>query len=142
VAKNLGAQITAFEEKTEKMPFDLQLGVTKKLSHAPLRLSVTMVNLHKWSSKDFYNADGSKDKFGELLMKHFIIGADVILGKNFYLSLGYNYRTGRELSASKNILNGISLGAGLNIYKVKFNASYSRLHTAANSLLFNLSYSL
>lgn len=140
--KNLGGQVKAFEDENETMPMDLQLGMTKGFTHAPIRLSLLLNNLHRWRTSDFYNADGSKDKFGELLMKHFIIGADVILGKNFYLSLGYNYRTGRELSASKNILNGISLGAGLNIYKVKFNASYSRLHTAANSLLFNLSYSL
>lgn len=140
--KNLGGQVKAFEEKNEIMPMDFQFGITKGFNHAPIRLSALLYNLHRWKSSDFYNADGSKDNFGELLLKHFIIGADVLIGKNFYFSLGYNYRTSRELSASGNFLDGFSLGAGLNIYKVKFNASYSKLHTSAHSLLFNLSYSL
>ena len=121
---------------------DFQLGITKGFNHAPIRLSALFYNLPRWKSDDFYNADGSKAKFGELLLKHFIIGADILIGKNFNISLGYNYRASRELSASRNTLDGFSIGAGLNIYKVKFNASYSKLHTSAHSLLFNLSYSL
>lgn len=140
--KNLGGQVKAFEEQYESMPMDFQLGITKGFAHAPIRLSALFYNLHRWKKSDFYNADGSTDNFGELLLKHFIIGADVLIGKNFYFSLGYNYRTGRELSTSKKTLDGFSIGAGLNIYKVKFNASYSKLHAASHSLLFNLSYSL
>lgn len=140
--KNLGGQVKAFEEEYESMPMDFQVGITKRFNHAPIRLSALLYNLHRWKKEDFYNADGSTDNFGELLLKHFIIGADVLIGKNFYLSLGYNYRRSRELSTAKNNFDGFSLGAGLNIYKVKFNASYSKLHTAAHSLLFNLSYSL
>ena len=140
--KNLGGHVKAFEEQYESMPMDFQLGITKGFAHAPIRLSALFYNLHRWKKSDFYNADGSTDNFGELLLKHFIIGADVLIGKNFYFSLGYNYRTGRELSASKKTLDGFSIGAGLNIYKVKFNASYSKLHAASHSLLFNLSYSL
>ena len=140
--KNLGGQVKAYEEEYETMPMDFQLGITKGFNHAPIRLSALLYNLHRWKSDDFYNADGSKDKFGSLLLKHFIIGADILMGKNFYMSLGYNYRTSRELSATRNSLDGFSIGAGLNIYKVKFNASYSKLHTSSHSLLFNLSYSL
>lgn len=140
--KNLGGQVKAFEDELETMPMDFQAGLTKGFKHAPIRLSLLLYNLHRWKSDDFYNADGSTDKFGELLFKHFIIGADLLLGKNFYLSLGYNYRTSRELSASGSVLEGLSFGAGLNIHKIKFNASYSKLHTSSHSLLFNLSYSL
>ena len=120
----------------------MQLGFTKKLAHAPIFISATLTDLHRWDADDFYNADGSKDSVGELILKHFIIGADVLIGKNFYFAFGYNYRAGRELSATRKALDGFSIGAGLNIYKVKFNASYSKLHTSAHSLLFNLSYSL
>ena len=142
VCKNLGGQVKAFEEELGIMPMDFQFGVTKRFNHAPIRLSALLYNLHRWKSDDFYNADGSKDSVGELILKHFIIGADVLIGKNFYFAFGYNYRAGRELSATRKALDGFSIGAGLNIYKVKFNASYSKLHTSAHSLLFNLSYSL
>lgn len=140
--KNLGGQVKAFEDKHEIMPMDFQLGMTYGFSHAPIRLSALFYNLHRWKSSDFFNADGSKDNFGELLLKHFIIGADVLIGKNFYMSLGYNYRTSREMSASGNFFDGFSLGAGVNIKKIKFCASFSKMHTTAYSLLFNLSYSL
>lgn len=139
--KNLGGQVMTFEEKHEIMPIDIQLGLTKRLSYAPILLSVTFVDLHRWRSTDFYNTDGSKDNFGELLMKHIILGADVLIGNNFYASIGYNYRISRELSTGKG-LTGFSLGAGLHINKVKFGASFSQLHTSSSSLLFNIAYSI
>lgn len=140
--KNLGGQVMAYEEKHESMPMDIQLGFTKRLSHAPIRISATLTDLHRWSRDDFYNADGSRDNFGEMLLKHITLGADILIGKNFYASLGYNYRMGRELSAGGSKWEGITAGASLHINKVKFSASYSRLHVSASSLLFNLSYSL
>lgn len=142
VFKNLGGEVKAFEERHETMPMDIQLGFTKRLAHAPIRVSATLTNLHKWSRKDFYNADGSEDGFGEILLKHITLGADVLIGKNFYASLGYNYRIGKELSAGGSKWDGFTAGAGLHINKVKFSASYSKLHVSSSSFLFNLSYSL
>ena len=139
--KNLGGQVMTFEEKHEIMPIDIQLGLTKRLAHAPILLSATLTDLHRWESTHFYNADGSKDNFGELLLKHITLGADILIGDNFYASVGYNYRMSRELSTGKG-LAGFSLGAGLHINKVKFSASYSKLHVSSSSLLFNIAYSL
>lgn len=140
--KNLGGQVKAFEEKHEKMPLDIQAGITKRLSHAPILLSATLVNLSRWSKDDFYNADGSEDGFGELLLKHIVVGVDFLLGKNFHASLGYNFRTGKELSVDGSKWDGFTAGAGLHINKVKFGVSYSKLHVSSSSFLFNLSYSL
>lgn len=140
--KNLGGQVKAFEEKHEAMPFDIQAGITKRLAHAPILLSVTLTDLHRWDSRHFYNADGSKDSMGELLLKHIVLGADILIGRNVSLSLGYNYRMAKELSASSSRLDGITAGAGLYINKVKLGISYSRLHVSSSSLLFSLAYSL
>ena len=139
--KNLGGQVMTFEEEHEIMPIDIQLGITKRLAHAPILLSVTLTDLHRWRSTDFYNADGSKDNFGQLLMKHIVLGADILIGDNFYASVGYNYRMSKELSTGKG-LSGFSLGAGLHINRVKFGASFSRLHVSSSSLLFNIAYSI
>lgn len=141
VFKNLGGQVKAFEDKHELMPIDIQLGFTKRLSHAPIYISATLVDLLRWKSTSFYNADGSKDNFGKLLLKHIVLGADILIGKNFYASIGYNYRISRELSTDKG-LTGLSLGAGLHIKKVKFGASFSKLHVSSSSLLFNIAYSI
>ncbi|MBO5865190.1 MAG: type IX secretion system protein PorQ [Bacteroidaceae bacterium] len=139
--KNLGGQVMTFEQEHELMPIDIQLGFTKRLAHAPILLSATLVDLYRWRATDFYNTDGSKDNFGKLLMKHIILGADFLIGNNFYASLGYNYRTSRELSTGRG-LTGFSIGAGLHINKVKFGASFGQLHVSSSSLLFNIAYSL
>lgn len=141
-ARNLGGQLKAFEDKHEIMPIDFQIGVSKRFAHAPIRLSLTLDNLHRWSNKYFYSADGKKDNFGEILLKHITIGADFLVGKIFYASLGYNYRIADELSASGSKWQGISAGAGISVKGFKFGASYSHLHVSSSSLLFNASYTL
>ena len=142
VIRNLGGQVKAFEEKHEKMPLDIQAGITKRLSHAPIMLSATFVNLNRWDRDDFYNADGSEDTFSEMLFKHIVVGADFLIGQNFNLSLGYNFRTGKELSAEGSRWDGFTAGAGLHINKVKLGLSYSKLHASSSSLLFAVSYAL
>lgn len=142
VLRNLGGQVKAFEDKHESMPFDVQLGLTKRLAHAPLRLSLTLVNLHKWSKDDFYNPDGSEDSVGDILLKHAIFGADLLIGSNFYASLGYNYRIAEELSAEGTKWDGLSFGAGLTLKKFKIGVSYSKLHVSSGSLMFAASYTL
>ena len=142
VLKNLGGEIKSFEDKSHQLPFDLQLGITKRLAHAPIRLSATLTNLHKWSADDFYNADGSEDSFSKLLLKHLVFGADVLLGKSFYASIGYNYRISQELSSEGTEWDGLTLGAGLALNRFKFGISYSKLHISSSSLMFNASYNL
>lgn len=141
-ARNLGGQLKAFDDKHEVMPIDFQIGLTKRLAHAPIRLSLTIDNIHRWNSRYFYSADGKKDNFGEILLKHFTIGADFVFSKLFYVSLGYNYRRADELSASRSKWEGLSVGAGVSIKGFKFGASYSHLHVSSSSLLFNVSYTL
>lgn len=140
--KNLGGQVKAFDDKTEKLPIDVQFGFTKRFAHAPLRFSVTLNNLNHWDKKYFYNADGSEDSFSEMLFKHAIFGADLLLGDNFTVSLGYNYRISQELSVAGSKWDGVTAGANLAINRVKLGASYSKLHVSSSSLLFNISYAL
>ena len=142
VLANLGGQVKAFDDKTEKLPFDVQLGFSKRLSHAPLRVSVTLNNLNHWDKDHFYNADGSEDNFREMLLKHAVFGADLMLGKNFQVSLGYNYRISQELSVSGSKWDGLTAGANLSVKRVKLGASYSKLHVSSSSFLFNISYAL
>ena len=140
--RNLGGQIQAFEDKHESMPADVQLGFTKRFSHAPIRVSLTLVNLHKWNKEDFYNPDGKEDGFGKILLKHAVLGADFLLGENFHASLGYNYRIAKELSAEGTKWDGLTAGAGITLKKIKLGVSYSKLHVSSSSFLFNASYTL
>ena len=41
VLKNVGAQLKAYYDERQKMPWDIQLGITKQMEHAPIRFSLT-----------------------------------------------------------------------------------------------------
>ena len=71
VARNLGGQVKAYDDDFERIPLDLQIGVSKRLAAAPLRFHVTMSRLTEWN-------DG--------IGRHFAIGADLLLGQSIYLA--------------------------------------------------------
>lgn len=132
VARNLGGQVKAFEDDFESIPFDLQVGVTKKLTGAPLRLSATMTRLHSWD---------------DAFMKHFTFGADLYLTKKIYLAAGYNVRRADEMTISDNEDEsshgaGLSFGGGISIKKLQFHFAYAKYHVSSSSLTFNLSLAL
>lgn len=132
VAKNLGGQVKAYDEDFERIPIDLQLGVSKRLIGSPLRLSATLSRLNNWDQG---------------LVKHLSVGADLLLGDNIYVAAGYNFRRSSEMKVSDNDGEsnhgaGFSIGAGLQLERFKLQAAYAKYHVSAYSLLINVSYSL
>ena len=132
VARNLGGQLKAFEDDFERMPLDLQLGVTKRLIGSPLRLSATMVRLNDW-------------EYG--IGKHFVLGADLLLGQQFYIGAGYNAMRASEMKISdgENVSihgAGLSIGGGIMLERLKLHVSYAKYHVSASSLMINISYQL
>ena len=132
VAKNLGGQIKAYDDDFERVPLDLQIGVTKRLIGSPLRLSMTMSRLNRWDTG---------------FIRHFSVGADLLLGDNIYVAAGYNFRRADEMKINdsegdSNHGAGLSLGAGLQLERFKLQASYAKYHVSAWSLLINVSYAL
>lgn len=142
VAANLGGQVKAFGEDHERLPFNLQLGFTKSLGHAPIRFSVTMIDISRWSSKYYYHVS-KKPKGGSILMNHFCVGVDIIPTKQFYVAAGFNFRRAYEMKAAgSSHAAGLSAGAGLNIKKFKLGLAYAKYHVSAPTLSVSLSYSL
>lgn len=142
--KNIGAEISSFHDQQQHLPFVAQIGVSKGLEHLPLRVSVTMTDLTRWSSRYYYVADAGKTKvsFSKMLLNHFIIGADYFLTKNIHLSMGYNFRRAYELKAAGSSHGaGLTLGGGLTLSKFSFKASYAKYHKADASLMFGAAYS-
>lgn len=132
VAKNLGGQIKAYEDDFERIPLDLQLGVTKRLIGSPLRLSATLSRLNNWDQG---------------LIKHLAVGADLLLGDNIYVAAGYNFRRSSEMKITddegeSNHGAGVSLGAGIQLQRFKLHAAYAKYHVSASSILINVTYSL
>ena len=132
VARNLGGQLSAYEDDFERMPLDLQLGVTKRLLGSPLRLSASLVRLNDW-------------QYG--LGKHIVIGADLILSPQFYITAGYNAMRASEMKIAEDDGSsahgaGLSIGAGLQLERLKLHVAYAKYHVSTASLLVNLAYSL
>ena len=132
VAKNLGGQVKAYDDTYERLPFDLQLGVSKRLGAAPLRFSVTMSRLNRWDMN---------------FLNHVAVGADFFIGETFYIAGGYNFGRKDEMRISESDGSsshgaGLSFGGGLTLQRFKLNVAYAKYHVSASSLLFNVTYSL
>ena len=133
VAKNLGGQLSAYDEEYEKMPLDVQLGVSKRFSALPFRLSATLVDLNHWG----YSA-----------INHLVVGADILFSQQVYVAVGYNLRRADEMKTLKGTdeesshMAGLSFGAGLQLERFKLQLAYGKYHVSSSSLLVNVSYSL
>ncbi len=158
-AKNMGAMVQKYNPSgtSEPMPFDLQLGISKRFAHLPLRLMGTVHQLYEWNvrynnpddidrSNVFGTADtvDNKSHFGDKLLRHFIIGAELLVGKRITVTVAYNHLRRGELSlAEKRALSGFSFGAGihLNKFQVFYARSYYHLAGANNEFGLNVSLS-
>ena len=132
VARNLGGQLLAYEDDFERLPLDLQVGVTKRLIGSPLRLSASLVRLNDW-------------EYG--IGKHLVLGADLLLSPQFYVAAGYNAMRASEMKISADDGDsahgaGLSLGGGLLLQRLKLHVAYAKYHVSASSLVFNISYAL
>lgn len=140
VARNLGGQVKAFGDYHEKLPFDMEIGFTKGLGHAPICISVTMVDLTRWS-KDYFYSTANKVSKGRILTNHFNIGVDIKPASMLYVSAGYNFRRAYEMKAAgSSHAAGLSFGAGVNLNRIKFGLAYAKYHTGAPTLSLSLAY--
>jgi hypothetical protein len=129
VAKNMGTQLRTYDgsNSKEELPFDLQVGITKRLAHAPVQFSVTAQHLQAFNT--YYNdtsfraAEGEldySDSWGQKLLSHFVISSEIFLDKKLELLLGYNFQRRQDMNAYQvtNGLNGFTMGAGLLLNKL------------------------
>ena len=138
--KNLGRQIKAYETELAILPWEIQFGISQKLTHAPVRYSITGVQLNRWQ---LYDLHGEKNSFTTNLLKHFVFGVDLLLSENFWVGLGYNVKRSADMHLSEgNKFSGFSVGAGLKVKAFSFGCSVGQYHPSAISLMFNVSTSL
>ena len=139
--KNAGYQVTVYEgEQHEKLPFEIQAGISQTLAHAPFRFSLTLRHLEKFDLTYQYQdpvlTGESKVSSGflENSMRHIILGAELIPSKNFYISAGYNYQRRRELEIdSKTSTVGFSWGFGINTSFMSIEFGRATYHLAGSS---------
>ena len=142
-AKNMGVMVKKYDPAApaEPVPFDLQLGVSKRFKHMPLRLFATIHHLYEWDVR-YDNPDdligtnslgktdtvsNSGSHFADKLFRHFIFGGEISFAKRVTVTVSYNDLQRRELALSTQPgLAGFAFGLGLHL--TKFEVHYGRTY--------------
>ncbi len=130
--KNLGGQLSAYDEEFEDLPIDIMLGVSQRIHNTPFRVHATFCDLNHWDYA---------------FLRHLNIGTDVILAPQFYLAVGYNLKRAHDMKIltadgddDSSHGAGLTLGGGLLLDRFKLNIAYGKYHVASSSLMFNASF--
>ena len=150
VVCNLGGQVKRFNEAYDRLPIDVRLGWSQSFGTFPVRFSITMWNLTKWHLPYYDYGDGSsssqvvkKDSFVSNLFRHLVFGADLIVSPNWYIGLGYNYKTRTDmLTYSRSFLSGFSIAGGFRVKSFGVGAAFAQPATGAMTFMLNLNCSL
>ena len=132
--RNIGWQLKAFYEEdfgqhTEMLPLNLELGLSYRLAHAPIRISLTMHNMQRWNIAPME----TQVKWYDMLFRHTIWAVDIVpKSEKFYLTVSYDHRRQAEMSlADVRSLAGIAVGAGVKIHKFRVGFALSQ-YTKSN----------
>ena len=142
VIKNAGFQVTTYAgEPHQKLPFEIQAGISQRLAYAPFRFSFTLRHLEKYDLTHDYLPDNTsvtgesdKSEFFENMLRHVILGAELIPHKNFYFCGGYNYQRRKELQVDSKVSTvGFSWGFGINTSLLNIEFGRATYHLAGSS---------
>lgn len=151
VVRNIGSQLNGYysdgsEQHYEPLPINVQLGLSKKFAHAPLRLSLTLHNIQHWklnyestnqtstSLNSTTSSSSNSIKDVDMAFRHTIWAAEFIPSKNFYLAASYNHRRHKEmLMDGFKSMAGFSFGGGIKVYKFHVGFGWSE-YTAGNDI--------
>lgn len=159
VLRNMGTQVDVYAPggSREPLPFNIALGITKELSHAPFTFYVVANHLEKWDltyeteedNDDNLLIDGSSsdesdfDLFIDKFMRHMMVGTAVHIGDRLEVRLGYNYRRRQEMKIDdKTAMVGFSWGLGLNLNRFRISYGRALYHLAGGTNHFSFSMNL
>lgn len=152
VFKNLGGQLKRFTEKHERLPWDIQFGFSKTMRSVPIRWSVTLDHLTQFKlpytkprTDEFSDGEilETKSTFFSNLFRHMIFGVEYIPSRNFYVALGYNYKTHTDmLRYGRNFFSGFTFGTGFQVKMVGLGVSVANRHVSGTMFMFNLNMRL
>lgn len=130
LAKNMGTQLSTYVPAApkEELPFDLQLGITKKFENAPFQFSLTAHHLQQfnilYNDPIFNNLEGdtrfNQKNTAQKIFTHLVFSSELILSDQLQINTGLNLMRRQSLNAYNmtNGLNGFTLGFGLHLNKL------------------------
>ena len=152
--RNIGFQIKTFAGTNEQIPLEVNLGISKTLSKAPIKWYVSLQNLQKFDlafaneNQNITNllsdeVEEDDPSFFNNVFRHVNLGVEFFPKSAFNLRVGYNFRRSEELKLiDERSLAGFSGGFGLRIRKLKFDYTFVRFNSAASSSLFGIKLNL
>jgi hypothetical protein len=150
VIRNVGAQLSKYDDVSENLPLDIQLGFSKRLQHLPFRVSIIAHSLNQWNLRyeSPLSDDGAiligedpQEKSGfnkgvDNLFRHFIFSGEFLLGKKEVVKLrvGYNHQRRKELTVgSLRSLAGFSGGIGIRIKQFSIDYGFGSYHIVGST---------
>lgn len=144
VLANIGWQLKGFYSEEggsnhEMLPLNLQLGLTYRIKHAPLRFHLQIHNMqtwylnYEWTSLDKSPTTGDfiphDVKWYDMLFRHTIWSIEVVpKSEKFYIALSYNHRRRAELNlVDQKSVAGFALGAGVKIKQARIGFAISQM---------------
>jgi len=153
VARNIGTQITTYDEVYEPIPFELIFGISQTFENIPIRWHLTFENMQIWNvafenpNREEIDLEGNVKEeninFIDNVFRHNIVGIELFPDKGFNIRLGYNFRRGEELRVlEKRAFAGISAGFSMKLNKLRLSYTYSKFSIAAATSYFGLNLDL
>ncbi len=159
LVKNVGSQIKPYHKGNyEHISSDVQAGISKKLAHAPFRVSLTAHHLYRWNLRYEVPEGVTQISFaqeqdtlkGEMLtnfldnaMRHLIVSVELLPLKSFYASIGYNHLRHQEMRLiDKSGFTGFSWGFGIKLKKMGFSFGRASYHLAGGSNHFSVYFDI
>ena len=153
VARNIGTQITPYDNIYEPLPFELIFGISQTLENIPIRWHLTFENMQRWNvafsnpNREETDLEGNvkeeKINFIDNAFRHTIVGIELFPTGGFNIRLGYNLRRAEELRIlEKRAFAGLSAGFSIKLNKIRLSYSYSKYSTAASTSNFGLNLNL
>ncbi|MDE3234681.1 MAG: type IX secretion system protein PorQ [Bacteroidota bacterium] len=130
VIKNMGTQLKTYDGAgKEELPFDIELGITKRLLHAPIQFSLTAHHLQAFNTyyndTTFNTAEGIDNAAGkkftaEKILSHLVAAVQFYIDEKIEATVGYNFSRRFDLNVynATNGLNGFTMGLGVLLKKL------------------------
>ena len=131
------------------------MGVSKRLAKAPFRFSMVLHHLEKF---DITYKDPSKEgqidpltgepieykiTTADKVLRHVVIGTEILLSRNFHIRAGYNFQRRKELGVESRLATvGLSWGFGFRVSKFLLSYGRAAYHLAGPSNHFTMSVNM
>ncbi|MDR3047086.1 MAG: type IX secretion system protein PorQ [Bacteroidales bacterium] len=156
--KNIGSELKPFTERKLQRPgFDIQLALSQRLEHLPVRYHISFHSLYKWNMKyvgaddpllqqdalEGYKYPSKTAQFFDNFFRHLIFGIEIEPVKYVSLMFAYNHdRLQNGKIPQKKSMAGFSYGFSINIYSMRIGFSRAHYSVGATPNYFTFSFNI